>query len=115
MPRWSRRASLERATRRAFCSGQKRDALIRQQRGGPEQWSRVQTERLLTLCLGRVITRLEGSGVVIPEDAKAALRKDFDAAQQGDFKDQSCCAIAVWILYLGRMPKERGGSDVVEP
>ena len=49
--------------------------------------------------LGRVITRLEGSGVVIPDDAKAALRKDFDAAQQGDFKDQSCCAIAVWIIY----------------
>ena len=49
---------------------------------------------------------LEGSGVVIPEAAKAELRKDFEDTQKGDYLSQSCCAIAVWIIYLGRMPKE---------
>ena len=57
-------------------------------------------------AVGRVITRLEGSGVVISEAAKAELRKDFEDSQKGDYLSQSCCAIAVWIIYLGRMPKE---------
>ena len=56
--------------------------------------------------VGRLIRRLEKGGTLIPDAAKAEMRKEFEDSRAGDYKRQCCCAKAVWIIYLGRMPTD---------
>ena len=52
----------------------------------------------------RALRLLEGSGIVIPEDVRAKLVKDFKEIEAGTYSIQCCNAVTVFIIYLGRMP-----------
>ena len=52
----------------------------------------------------RALRLLEGSGIVIPEDVRAKLVKDFKEIEAGSYSIQCCNAVTVFIIYLGRMP-----------
>ena len=54
----------------------------------------------------RALDVLDSSGVVVTADLRAEIEAALTKGEAGTEKEQCCCSLAVFILYLGRAPGE---------